>query len=101
MLEYMKSLSLVSTALMVAILVPVVSLLWSYMRKSSFSLVAATAISVVLSCLLYWFPVILGADSSEYWSWAPLVIGVCSAAGIISSLMIVFILRLRKKANRY
>lgn len=99
MLEYIKSLSLFSVALILAIAVPLINLLWSRMRKSPFNLISAAFISIVLSCLLYWLPVTLGADSSEYWSWAPLVIGVWFVAGIIPSVVIMTILKIRKRSD--
>ncbi len=49
---------------------------------------------------IYWMPVWLGSDPSEYWAWLPICVGVPYLAGLICSLLIILIEHLVRKQRK-
>ena len=93
MLDIVKSLSLESGALVVAILSAACGLAWARIVLSPLRWCLALGAPAVFAYALYWSPVWLGANSSEYWSWAPLMVGAWFLAGALASVLIVHLLR--------
>jgi len=52
---------------------------------------AAVLFPLALSYCLYWMPVWLGADASEYPAWALLGVGIPFVAGCIPSVLVTFV----------
>jgi hypothetical protein len=103
MSTFVESLSLSRGAIVIAILsTGVVGLLCSVyrvtLRKLRLVIVPLTVVIVPLTfaCCLYWSPVWLGADSSEYRAWEFVVVPPWFLAGAIPSAAIALILRKRR-----
>lgn len=91
-----ESLSLGSGALLIAVLsVGVVWLLSSLLPKGLHWLWVVT-VPFILAYCLYWSPVWLGSDSSEYSAWSVLVVGTWFLAGAVPSVVTVLIIRKRR-----
>jgi hypothetical protein len=95
MKEVIESLSIGSGALVVAPLsIAVVWLLCSVAPKSLRSL-WAVIVPFLFAYSLYWSPVWLGADPSEYGAWAVLGVGAWFFAGFFPSAVLILILQKR------
>ena len=92
MLDLVKSLSLLSGALVIAVVSGVCAVAWTRIALSQLKWGLAIGAPGLLAYSLYWSPVWLGADASEYWSFAPIPIGVWFAAGVIPSTLVVYFL---------
>ena len=92
----LESLSLGSGAVIVAVCSALLTAMWLCMRSGKSVWFVALGASLIISICLYWLPVWLGANSSEYFSWAFLVIGFWFLAGAISSSIIILIFRKRR-----
>lgn len=79
------NLSLESGAVVVAILSIVISLGIGRFKFKKINWLLALTMPLIITNLLYWSPVILGADSSEYSTWAPLFIIPWYLAGSFAS----------------
>ena len=90
--------SLGSGAAIIAVCSALFSGLWCWVRPGRSGWLVALFVPFIASVCLYWAPVWLGANSSEYSSWAPLFITPWFLAGAIPSAVVVFILR-RRRAN--
>jgi hypothetical protein len=95
MREILLSLSLGSGAVLIA----VITAIGAYLAGHAWTLKAAIPFGVVLSGVasycLYWAPTWLGADPTQAWSWAPLVIGAWCIAGSVASLGAYLVLKWR------
>jgi hypothetical protein len=83
----------------VAILSMVISLGIVYSRFNKHKWVLALTVPFVIANVLYWSPVMLGADSLEYGSWAPLFVIPWYLAGALSSALIVFVFNRRLRSG--
>jgi hypothetical protein len=92
MLDLLKSFSLVSGALVIAVVSGVCAVAWTRIALSQLKWGIAIGAPALFAYSLYWSPVWLGANSSEYWSFAPIVIGTWFAAGVIPSALVVYFL---------
>src|ERR1035441_9253329 len=96
MSTFVESLSLSRGAIVVAILsTGVVGLLCSVYRVTLNKL-RVVIVPLTFACCLYWSPVWLGADSSEYRAWEFVVVPPWFLAGAIPSAAIALILRKRR-----
>jgi hypothetical protein len=93
MKTFFESLSLGSGAALVAVCSSV--LVWSlcYLRPAVFRWLGVVVVPLVLASCLYWLPVWLGANTSEYSSWSVLFIGAWFLAGTVPSAVVVIIFR--------
>jgi hypothetical protein len=90
------SLSIGSGAVLIALLsAAVVWLLCSVVPSASRSL-WIYLVPFILAYSLYWSPVWLGNDSSEYGAWALLFVGAWFVAGAIPAAVIALIFRKRR-----
>lgn len=85
MLELLESLSFVSGALLIAGLSAVVALFSGRIENRLGRWAAAVAVPVLLAYLLYWSPVWLGADASEYSAWSLAFIVPWGLVGALAS----------------
>jgi hypothetical protein len=96
--DFLNSLSLGSGAAIVAVCSALLAWPLCYVRQAIFRWLGAVAVPFLLAYGLYWSPVWLGADPSEYFSWAFLFIGKWFLAGAVASLLVVIVFR-RRRAN--
>ena len=97
MLDFLLSLSLGSGCVAIAIASSLfAAIIWVRFRSSKARWFFALLTPLVLSYSLYWSPVWLGADPSEYSSWAILFIGPWFLAGAVSSALVIFLITQRK-----
>jgi hypothetical protein len=89
----LQSMSLGSGAVIIAVCSALVSGLWCWVRPGMSAWLVAFLVPFIVSVCLYWAPVWLGANPSEYSSWALLFIAPWFLAGAIPSAVVVFILR--------
>jgi hypothetical protein len=61
-----------------------------YMRLGKSAWTIAITVPMALSICIYWSPVWLGADPSQYSAWALIGIGVPFIAGALTSMLILF-----------
>jgi hypothetical protein len=100
MMTFVNSLSLASGAILVALLsVAVVWLLCSFLPTALRSL-WAVIVPFSLAYCLYWLPVWLGAEPSEFSAWAILFVGAWFLAGFFPSAVVVLILQKRERRIR-
>lgn len=92
MKDFLNSLSLGSGAAIVAVCSALLAWPLCHMRQGIFRWLGAVVTPLVLAYILYWLPVWLGANPSEYFSWAFLFISTWFLAGIVASLVVVIIL---------
>src|SRR5579859_2443877 len=76
---FLESLSIGSGAVLVAVFSAVLAWL------------GAALVPLVLAYSLYWLPVWLGANPSEYFSWAFLCIGAWYLAGVVPTVVVVVV----------
>jgi hypothetical protein len=93
MKQFFESLSLGSEIAIVAICSIVVVGFWCYFFQHWVVWLAAIIIPILLAYCIYWSPVWLGANPSEYSTWSFLGVGIPAFAGIISSLIVILIVR--------
>lgn len=96
MLDLINSLSLESGALVVAVVSAALAFVWARIPVAAVRWTVSVGVPFILASSLYWSPVWLGADSSEFSTWAPLFVGPWFLAGAISSGLLVHLIRRRK-----
>lgn len=100
MLDWLQSLSLLSGTLVISfasILLTLVLDCW----KKNIKWLAVLIMPVFLATIIYWLPVwYFGASPSEYWSWAPLAIGVWALSGMISSASVALFLKSKNRNTK-
>ena len=89
MLDLLQSLSIESGALIIACASAVCAIVWARIALWSLKWSLALGTPAVLSYVLYWSPVWLGANPSEYSGWAPLLISTWFTAGVIPSVVVI------------
>jgi hypothetical protein len=92
-----QSLSLNSGAVLIAIASAGLVWLLCVTAARKFRWLWVFVVPLTLSYSLYWLPVWLGADASEYGPWAGIAIGGWFLAGAISSGVVVIALRGRTR----
>jgi len=93
MLELIESLSLVSGAFVVTGISIAIALFSGRLKTPAFRWVAVIGAPLLVSSSLYWLPVWLGANSSEYSAWAFAFILPWSLFGALASLVVVIAVR--------
>ena len=88
---------MLSGALGVALVSAILAFLWVRLRSTPLRWVLALSVPLVISYSLYWSPVWLGADSSEYSAWAPLFIVAWYIAGAAMSSLVVYLDNWRRR----
>src|SRR5438270_13525390 len=95
MKNFVESLSLGSGAILIAVLSAAVVWFLSSVLPSAPRWLWVIVVPLIFAYSLYWSPVWLGADASEYSAWAILCVGTWFVAGTIALSAIVLILRKR------
>ena len=95
MREFVDSLSLSSGAILIAALSVAVVWLLCYMLPVALRWLSVVIVPFIFAYSLYWLPVWLGVNPSEYSAWAGLVVGTWFLSGSIPSAALVLILRKR------
>lgn len=100
MKNLLESFSLTTGAILVALLS--VAMVWalSFVSRPALRMVWAVVVPFALAYCLYWSPVWLGDDPSEYGAWAVLCVGVWFLAGMVASLVLVAFLPRRAAGQR-
>jgi hypothetical protein len=88
---FFQSLSLTSASALVAIVSAVAALFIGRIGSTVLRWFVAGLFPLGLSYCVYWTPVWLGADGSEYLAWALLGVGVPFLAGLGSSVVVTFL----------
>src|SRR5579859_3161781 len=88
---FLESLSIGSGAVLVAVFSAVLAWPLCYVRQAVFRWLGAALVPLVLAYSLYWLPVWLGANPSEYFSWAFLCIGAWYLAGVVPTVVVVVV----------
>jgi len=95
MRTFVESLSLGSGAILVAVLSAGAVWLLCSVGPTTTPMLWVVAVPFIFAYCLYWSPVWLGADPSEYHAWALVVVLPWFLAGAIPSAVIVWILHKR------
>ena len=93
MLNFLLSLSLGSGAILIGASSAFLAFLFAFIPFTKLRWFFALVMPFVLSYSLYWWPVWLGQDPSEYYSWALVAIVPWYAVGVIASVLIVVLTR--------
>ena len=91
MKAFFQSLSLISASALVAVISAVAALLIGRITSAVARWFAAVLFPFVLSYSVYWMPVWLGANGSEYSAWALLAVGVPFLAGLVPSAVVTLV----------
>lgn len=92
---FFQSLSLASASVLVAVISAVAALLIGRITSAVARWFVAVLFPFALSYSVYWMPVWLGADGSEYLAWALLGVGAPFLAGLIASAVVTFVVKRR------
>jgi hypothetical protein len=92
---FFQSLSLTSASVLVAVISAITALLIGRIRSAVARWFAAVLFPFALSYSVYWMPVWLGADGSEYPAWALLGVGVPFLVGLVPSAVVMFVVARR------
>jgi len=95
MKSFIESLSLGTGAIFVAALSAVLVFILCFACPKRLHQPLALIVPFVIAVCLYWSPVWLGADPSEYGAWQFIVVGSWFLAGAIPSAAIAYILHRR------
>ena len=82
---------MLSGALGVVVASAILAFVWTRLRLTTLRWLLALSVPLVISYSLYWSPVWLGADSSEYSAWAPLFIVPWYVAGAVMSSLVIYL----------
>ena len=93
MKTFVESLSIGSGAILIALLSVGVVWLLSFVLPIALRWVSVAVVPFVLAYSIYWLPVWLGSDPSEYGAWAVLVVAPWFLSGFIPSAALVVILQ--------
>jgi hypothetical protein len=91
MQEFFQSLSLTTASLLVAVVSGVAALLIGRFGSVVARWFAAVLFPFAVSYSVYWMPVWLGADGTEYLAWALLGVGLPFLAGLLPSVVVTFV----------
>jgi hypothetical protein len=97
-LRFVESLSLQSGAVIVAVVSGLCAIGWSRLESRSVTWTVSLVTPIVIAAALYWFPVFLGAPSTEYSAWAVIFIAPWSVAGAAAAALVV-VVRSRRAAQ--
>jgi len=92
MRSFIESLSLTSGAIVIAVLSTALVWLLCALCPVRLRKLWVVIVPFVLAYCLYWFPVWLGADDSEYGAWAIAGVGGWFLAGAVPSAVLVIML---------
>ena len=95
MLDIFEPLSLTSGAVVVALLSALAVWLLTFALPPSIRWLAVVVVPFGFAYALYWFPVWLGVDASEYGPWQVVCVGTWFLAGVVPSAAVVWIRRKR------
>ena len=95
MKHFVESMSIGSGAILIALLSVAIVWLLSAVLPVALRWLWVVIVPLILAYSLYWLPVWLGADPSEYSAWALLSVGTWFLAGTIPSGATVLVLRKR------
>jgi uncharacterized membrane protein len=99
MRQLIDSLSWTSGFFVVALLSAVVALFTGRLQPTALRWVAGALAPIAISYSLYWSPVWLGADSSEYSSWSGVFVIPWSLVGILVSVAVMIGVRQHLKGK--
>jgi uncharacterized membrane protein len=99
MRQLVESLSWTSGFFVVAVLSAVFALFTGRLSPTAFRWAAGALVPLAISYCLYWAPVWLGADSSEYSSWSGVFVVPWSLVGILASVAVMLGVRQHLKAK--
>ena len=99
MLVLLNALSLKSGAVVVAIISALASVAWASLRSKTLTWALAIAAPLVIALALYWLPALLGAESSEYSSWAVIFLAPWYLAGLLASVLVVVLFGRRRRGG--
>jgi hypothetical protein len=88
---FFQSLSLTSASVLVAVISGVAALLVGRIGSVVVRWFAAVLFPFALAYSVYWIPVWLGADASEYLAWSLLGVGIPFMAGLVPSAVVTFL----------
>jgi hypothetical protein len=100
MKEIIESLSLESGAVFVAIVSAIVTVGMNRIFNLKFKWAIILSIPFFVANALYWSPVLLGSNSSEYAAWAPLFIIPWYVVGMLSSSLLGYIINKQRHENK-
>ena len=90
---FLESLSLGSGAVLIAVLSAGIAWLIGHVRLRALRWFAAILVPFALSYVCYWLPVWLGGSQDQHSAWEFLIVGVWFVAGVVSSVVVTFIVR--------
>jgi len=93
MLQLVESLSLSSGAACVAVLSASIGFALGALQSRGIAYGTAVVLALAIAVLVYWSPVLLGAQSAEYGSWFPVFLAYWFPAGAIAAVAAVFLRR--------
>ena len=93
MLALVQSLTLGSGAACVAVISAFVGLAFATVRSNGIAYTAAVASGFLIASVVYWLPVLLGAQSAEFRSWYPIFLAYWFPAGASAAAAAVFLRR--------
>ena len=100
MLALLRSLSMESGALIVALCSAVFAVFFVRIPGTAVRWLLLLVTPFALACALYWSPVWLGAESSEYSAWALALIIPWYVLGAVVSIFVAYVVsRTRRKAT--
>lgn len=99
MRQLVESLSWTSGFFVVAVLSAVVALVTGRLNPAALRWATGALVPIAISYCLYWSPVWLGADSSEYSAWSGVVVIPWSLVGILASIAVMIGVRQHLKAK--
>jgi hypothetical protein len=96
---FFQSLSLASASLLVAFISGVAASLVGRIDSAVARWFVAVLFPFGLAYSVYWMPVWLGADGSEYLAWSLLGVGIPFMAGLVPSVVVTFLVS--RRAQRH
>jgi hypothetical protein len=99
-LNALESLSLGTIALGIAVISSIVAWLLTHIEVKAVTWIFGLGTPLGLAYCIYWLPVWMGRDPSEYASWAPLFITPWFVAGAVPAAGTIVISQMRRRAAR-
>jgi hypothetical protein len=97
MLALLNVLSFKSGAVVVAIISAFASMAWASLPSKTLTWTLAIVTPLAIASALYWLPAVLGAESSEYSSWAVIFVAPWYFAGLLASVLVVVLFGRRRR----
>ncbi|HVB85523.1 MAG TPA: hypothetical protein VNK23_02515 [Candidatus Dormibacteraeota bacterium] len=95
-MKSLVDLSISSGAMLIAVSSVAIVWLFGSALPAALRPVWVVVVPLGLAFSLYWLPVWLGADASEYGVWEGLVVGAWFLAGMVPSVVVLLMLRKRR-----